>query len=635
MVVGPECISVVIGPRPLPALRRRAARRGEIDAQIYAPYAPAVKSPIQKAERVYFRLLLGIVGGIVLVALLGWGGLRAYHSWQERHLVRRAAGFLGGGNLKTAALSARRALQLNPESVEAARMMATVAERAADGTELAWRRQVFELAPGSIDDAIALVRAALRANDIPLAERTLQSFGDTAAQTPAFHAARGRVAEMRNKPEEAEAHWAKASALAPADKAYQVQLAMLQLGAADAAKRNAAIAALEAVRAEEKQRAAATRALIIDGATRGADPQRLRALAADLQSYPDALFSDRLLYVEILRQLRDPGYADYLSKLENDARTNATDAAGVLSWMSASGITAEAKRFAQTLPADLAEKWPVPLAAAEAFTKAEDWSAVQQVAGGDKTWSAYEFMRQAYLTRALRGEGRQLEADRRWAQAQKEAAPQSQAVLMLARTVSGWGWQNEMVDLLWTLTKAPETRLEALQLLYQHYAKGGDTGGVYRVLVHSSELAPEDLTMQNNLAQVSLLLDADPERARKIAADLAQKEPANAAFRLDLRVLALRARRCRRRAAGSGNAAPGATARAFDRRVLRHRACGCRREREGARLPRARCDGVPSAGREGSRGKGRNGRALKRAVGHVPSCGHADATASAGAPIVG
>jgi Flp pilus assembly protein TadD len=101
---------------------------------------------------------------------------------------------------------------------------------------------------------------------------------------------------------------------------------------------------------------------------------------------------------------------------------------------------------------------------------------------------------------------------------------------MLARTVSGWGWQNEMVDLLWTLTKAPETRLEALQLLYQHYAKGGDTGGVYRVLVHSSELAPEDLTMQNNLAQVSLLLDADPERARKIAADLAQKEPANAAF---------------------------------------------------------------------------------------------------------
>jgi len=67
-------------------------------------------------------------------------------------------------------------------------------------------------------------------------------------------------------------------------------------------------------------------------------------------------------------------------------------------------------------------------------------------------------------------------------------------------------------------------------LLYQHYAKSGDTGGVYRVLVHSSELAPDDLTMQNNLAQLSLLLDADPERARKIAAELVRKEPGNAAF---------------------------------------------------------------------------------------------------------
>jgi cytochrome c-type biogenesis protein CcmH/NrfG len=121
--------------------------------------------PVQRTERVYFRLVIGIVGGIVLLALLGWGGLRAYHAWQERHLIRRAAGFLSGGNLKTAALSARRALQLNPESAAAARMMADIAERSADGSELAWRRQVYDRAPGSIDDALALVRAALRAND--------------------------------------------------------------------------------------------------------------------------------------------------------------------------------------------------------------------------------------------------------------------------------------------------------------------------------------------------------------------------------------------------------------------------------------------------------------------------------------
>jgi hypothetical protein len=530
-----ECISAFVAVRGRNGWLDTLANGAAVDTVLEPNDAMARRSsseasnPVRKIERIYFRLVLGIVGGIVLVALLGWGALRAYHAWQERHLVGRAAGFLSGGNLKTAALSARRALQLNAQSVDATRMMADIAERTGDGTELAWRRQVHDLAPEAIDDALALVRAALRANDLPLAERTLQGLGATADRTAAYHAARGRLAEMRNKPAEAETHWARAAELAPQDTGYQVQLAMVQLGSTDPAKRDAALASLERLRADPKQRAAATRALIIDGGTRGADPQRLRALASDLQSYPDAVFSDRLIYGEILRQLRDPAYPDYAAKLETDALANAADLAGLLTWMTGSGNVADAVRFAGTVPPEMAAKWPVPLALAEAFAKAEDWAGVQRIAG-DKNWAAYEFLRNAYLTRAFRGEGRQLEADQRWAQAQKEAAPQPQAVLLLARTVSGWGWQKETIDLLWMLTKAQETRLEALQLLYQHYAKNADTGGVYRVLLQSTEITPEDLTMQNNLAQVSLLLEADPERARKIAAELVRKEPGNAAF---------------------------------------------------------------------------------------------------------
>src|SRR4029077_17195416 len=39
-----------------------------------------------------------------------------------------------------------------------------------------------------------------------------------------------------------------------------------------------------------------------------------------------------------------------------------------------------------------------------------------------------------------------------------------------------------------------------------------------------------DLNVQNNLAQVSLLLDADRDEAQKMAADLYHKEPTNAAY---------------------------------------------------------------------------------------------------------
>ena len=487
-----------------------------------------LKTPIELTERIYHKVFIGIVGGVLLLGLLGWGGLHVFHKWQERHLVRRAAGFLSGGDTKTASISARRALQLNSESAEAARMLAEIAEKAADGTELTWRRRVVELQPDSVDDALALVRIALRANDLATAEKTLHDVRDKAQQTPAYHAALGRLAEMREKRAESEAHWAKAAELAPDETGYQLALAMVQLGSTDEAKRSTARDVLERLRSDPKRRTAATRALIIDGANRREDPERLRELAAELQSYDEAAFSDRLLYLEILRQLKDPGFGEYLAKLQNDALARPADLASLLTWMGNQN-PADAVEFSSTMPAETLAKWPVPLAVAEAYTKAEDWAGLQQVIGGSN-WAAFQFLRHAYLARAFRGEEQQTAADREWARAQKAASENPQALLMLARTVSGWGWQNETLELLWALSKGHETRKEALQLLYQHYAKTGDTPGVYRVLLRSAEIAPDDLMVQNNLAHVSLLLDADPERARKIAAELAAKEPTNAAY---------------------------------------------------------------------------------------------------------
>ena len=487
-----------------------------------------MKTPIQVTERIYFKLFARTVGVLLLLVLLGWGGLHLFHRWQERHLVRRAAGYLSGGDTKTASLNIRRALQLNPDNVDALRTMAEVAEKAADGTEMTWRRRVVELQPGSVDDALALVRAALRANDLGTAQKALADIAPNAQQTPAFHAAQGRLAEMRNKLGEAETHWMKAAELAPTDTGYQVQLAILQLRSTDAAKRDAARANLERLRVDPDRRAAATRALITDGGMRGDDPQRLRNLAAELQSYPEAAFSDRLLYLEILRQLKDPQFPGYLAGLQKAAAHNPADLASLISWMSNQN-PAEAVGFANTVPAEVAAKWPVPLALADAYTKAEDWAGLES-AIGKSDWAAFDFLRHAYLARALRGEQQQTASEQEWSRAQKAASQHPEALLMLARTVSAWGWQNETLELLWSMSKAHATRMEALQLLYQHYAKAGDTGGVYRVLLRSAEIAPDDLTVQNNLAQVSLLLDADPERARKIAADLAKKEPTNAPY---------------------------------------------------------------------------------------------------------
>ena len=121
-------------------------------------------------------------------------------------------------------------------------------------------------------------------------------------------------------------------------------------------------------------------------------------------------------------------------------------------------------------------------------------------------------------------------SDQEWAAAQKEAGGRPQFLSMLTRAVVDWGWEKERVDLLWTLTKQPESQLEALHGLYQKYADAGDTLGLYRVLVRLAEIQPDDAGAQNNLAQISLLLNANVERARKLAAELYRKEGSNPAY---------------------------------------------------------------------------------------------------------
>ena len=408
-------------------------------------------------------------------------------------------------------------------------MLAEIGQRAGDGSELQWRRKVFELVPASVEDALALVRAALRTNDTATGERTLQSIAESARNTPAYHAALGRLAEIKGKHAEAETHWAKASELAPDNAAYQTQLALVQLRSDAAPKREGARQALDRLRAHPQQRTAATRALLMDGASRPSDPRWLRTLASELQSFPDAVFGDRLLYLEILRQTKDPGYEDYFARLKQMTATAPADLASLLSWMGVHRDPKEAIELLGTLPRDVLGKWPVPLAVAEAYAKAKDWAGLDRhVRNAD--WNAFNFIRHAYLSRSLREAGDAVGAEQEWTQVHKAMAGQPQALLVLARTVATWNWHKERVDLLWAATKERDTRVEALQQLYQHFAEAGDTPGIYRVLLRSVEVAPDDAMILNNFAHVSLLLGADPDRARKIAAELVRKEPTNAAY---------------------------------------------------------------------------------------------------------
>jgi hypothetical protein len=449
--------------------------------------------------------------------------------WQERRLVRAAMFAMARGDERGASLAARTVLDMKGSSVGAARIMAQIAEHAGDRIALDWRRKVAELLPRSTDDALAWARCALHFHDTATAERALSRLDASAKQTAPYHAVAAQLAQLRREDEAAEREWSDAVRLAPNEKAYDLQLGILRLRDRDQARHTSGEQILQALRQDSSQRVPATRALINDGIARRQNARDLLQLARELQAYPAATLADRLIFLDMLHQVQDPGFSSYLATLEKDVAADPVKLSALLSWMSQNNLNLVAVDYLKRIPSADLEKWPLPLNIAQIYARLKDWHRLEN-ATKNANWRQFEFLRHAFLARAFRGEDKPAAAEHEWAAALKTGSAQSEFNLILLETISEWGWDSEAVDLLWTLAKYPEKQRAAFQTLYRYYSKTGNTQGLYRVLARLSELDPSNLDVENNLAQISLLLNAKPDESRRIAADVYHKKPSNPAY---------------------------------------------------------------------------------------------------------
>jgi hypothetical protein len=487
-----------------------------------------VEKSVERTQRTFIRLFLGIGLGLVLLIAAVWGGRDLYKHWQEKRLVRRAMIDIEKGDVRDATLAARAILQIKPDSAAAARIIADLAERIGEPAALDWRRKAAQLAPRSVGDALALVRCAIKFNDVTTAEHALAAMDEAARNRADYHEAAAMVAQFKHQDDNAEAEWNEALRLKPEDTAFQLQLALVQLRSNDSSKHAQGEAALMKLRSDSAQRATATRALINDGIARKSDPRTLMQLAKELQTYPEATWNDKLAYLDFLRALQDPQFSSYLTELEKIAANKASSLAALLSWMTTNNLSLLALDYTKSLPPESLRSWPVPLAIAGAYVRLRDWKNLE-TATSKTTWERFEFLRHAYLSRALREQRKTLDAEREWNAVLKEATS-SESLVLLIQAIAEWNWEEETTDLLWALSKRPEKQKDAFVALYRHYSKRADTQGLYRVLLRLAELDSSNLNVQNNLAQVSLLLNANPEEARREAAEVYHRAPTNPAY---------------------------------------------------------------------------------------------------------
>lgn len=487
-----------------------------------------MQHPHNKIERSVLKIICWTTGILILLIVGGIVGHRLFRKWQERKLVAQANALVNEGDLKRAGLDARRILQINPDSADGARVMARIAERAGVPSAVEWRRRAVDLAPNSGADVLALARAAMRFDDAGNRDYALNHLPESAKNTGEFHAIAADLASGRRDVKEMEEHLRAAVRLEPANKEYQLRLASFELASGDRTMRENGRNTLVQLQAEPTLRRDATRRLAEDALRRNQFDDAVK-FARELQDFPDHEFADRLLLLSALHASLDSGFAPMLQQLQADSADKPEQIGELITWLNGHQMPAAAIAWASQLPPNLIGQKAVPIALADSYIAVRDWTGMQRMVKNAK-WGSVDFLRHALAARASRELGDATESSAQWNEAVKQIGADSKQALTLAEIVQKWGWRDEAIELLWVASKDPVKGDEALQALYTHFAKIGASQDLYRVLLHRRDFRPNDLNIQNNVAQLSVLLNLNPDEGQRLALDLYQKDPKNPAY---------------------------------------------------------------------------------------------------------
>ncbi|CAA9241429.1 MAG: hypothetical protein AVDCRST_MAG42-1724 [uncultured Chthoniobacterales bacterium] len=487
-----------------------------------------MQHPQNKIERSIIKIVAWTLGIIIFLIVGGVLGYKQFHKWQERRLVAQANALINEGDMKRASLDARRIMQINPDSAPGARIMARISEQTGSPAALEWRRRVVDLAPGDAADLIALARAAVRFDDKASRDLALAKLPESAKNTTEYHALAADLAAKKNDNAATAQHLQEAVRLNPSDKETRLRLAILQLGSNDSAARTEGQQALVQLQADPAFQRVATRPLADDALRRGDFGQAVE-LGRQLDSFPDKTFSDRLLLLTALHRSADPGSTPLLQEMQAAAATNPDQAAQLLSWLNAQQMPVAAISWASQLPQEMIVQKGVPIALADSYISARDWSGMQRMVKSGN-WGGLDFLRSALAMRAARELANDSEAATHWNEALGKVSTNPKQALTLAELVYKWGWRDQAIELLWIAAKDPGQGDQALLRLYSYFASQGATPDLYRVLLRREEFHPNDRAVQNNIAQISLLLNLNADRGFRLARDLHQSEPKNPAY---------------------------------------------------------------------------------------------------------
>ena len=458
-------------------------------------------------------------------------GCNAYCGWKQKHFLAMAQQFYAQGDERNALLSLRLALHANPRNLEAVRLVGDVLDANRSREALLWRARAVELDPRSTRDRLALANTALVFDNLDVARSALDGIADEGRKTSAYHTTAGALAIAARHYSEAREQFAAALRLEPSDPTLQFNVAMVDLrGSNDmaVAQARATLQRLSLYAANSGLKHKALTELITDDMRLQHQDSAL-ALSGELARQTNATFADRLIRLEVLHDTRNAGFKPMLTSLEREASTNSGKISQLAFWEQAHDTAREGLMWLNGLPADVRTNQPAALLSGEFYIELKDWRGLQQSLE-HQNWAAMEFLRYAFLARALREQELVDSSKSEWERALQLAGEHKMNRMLLVNLADQWGWQNETEELLWTVVSQYPTEQWADQALTRMFYTSGRTRSLLELFSQEVKSRPSDLVSKHNLAAAALLLDEQSYKPYDLAKEVYEKAPTNAVF---------------------------------------------------------------------------------------------------------
>jgi hypothetical protein len=463
-----------------------------------------------------------------LLILVGFGSSGAYISPRQARLVSQARKYMAKSNTQTALLCLRRALSYNANYVDASRAMAELTEKIRSPAALLWRSRVSELSPKSVPDRFALAQTAMLFRDYLSATNALAGVPKAERNSLEYHNLAGSLAAALHLLAEAETHFAAAARLEPTNPMPQFNLAVVRLQTTNAHNLELARTALRLLCTNPVVHCQALRELVADS-LRSGEKEKSLAYSSELLQQTNALFSDRLLRLDVLRATRSPDFQAALAGAQKEAASEPGKLFEFVTWQQGRGGAAGALAWLQSLPQETQTNQPAALLAADCQAALKQWRALE-LSLERQNWAELDFVRWAFKSLALRRQELSSSSGIAWQKAFNGTGARKESLVMLLRLTEAWNWVAETEDLLWTIfLKYPGEKWAAVALS-RNLLWEGRTRALMALYDEQAKMNPADLSAKNNLAMTALLLEARELRPQDLAREVYRKAPANPAY---------------------------------------------------------------------------------------------------------